>query len=79
MKISDEAREAASDLLAVILTTGGKDRSIYANAMQSLINSTLERAAGVADGNIMSGNDQWCAGHDAAARRIASAIRALII
>lgn len=36
-----------------------------------------EACAKVADGNVMSGNDQWSAGHDAAARKIAHAIRSL--
>lgn len=36
-----------------------------------------EAAAKVAEGNVMSGNDQWSAGHDAAARKIAHAIRSL--
>ena len=36
-----------------------------------------ERTAKVADGHVMSGNDQWSAGHDAAARKIAHAIRSL--
>lgn len=36
-----------------------------------------EAAAKVAEGNVMSGNDQWSAGHNAAARKIAHAIRSL--
>lgn len=36
-----------------------------------------EACAKVADGNVMSGNDQWSAGHDAAARKIAHAIRSI--
>lgn len=36
-----------------------------------------EACAKEADGNVMSGNDQWSAGHDAAARKIAHAIRSL--
>lgn len=73
--VSKEALAAAADYWE----DTRHDKFNLAAAMQSLINSTLDRAAEVADGNIMSGNDQWCAGHDAAARKIGAEIRALII
>lgn len=70
MKISQEARDAAAlverqvlyamhpDLaprVAQMTIDGKRDKCIHVQAMQSLINSTLERAAGVADAADMRG------------------------
>lgn len=46
-------------------------------ALRKAIKQALEKSAKVAEGHIMSGNDQWTAGHDAAARKIARAIRSI--
>lgn len=72
MIISSEAREAAASYFvhesydAIILNSYRMRVDHLATAMQSLINSTLERAAGVADTH-----DSWVGGE------IATAIRQL--
>lgn len=87
MKISQEAREAAEQLF--YLACDGGDKVHLEEVMQSLINSTLKRAAGVADMLAKqladaenAGNDEaeeaWHGGCAHGCKRAATAIRQLI-
>ena len=73
MKISQEAMDAAEQLF--YLACDGGDKAHLEEVMQSLINSTLERAAGVVEEHW--GNSS-AAAHKVTVRSIATAIRQLI-
>jgi hypothetical protein len=81
MKISQEAREAwivcegYEGQTANAVLSGAHDNVPELRIMQSLINSTLERAAGVAEEHW--GNSS-AAAHKVTVRSIATAIRQLI-
>lgn len=63
----DKDQEALADWIALSLS----------QPPEASEGTLREAAASIADGQRMSGNDQWSAGYDAAARKIARAIRSL--
>lgn len=79
MKISQEAREAAAEW--AFLFFAGQAKSEFEAAMQSLINSTLERAASIADNHAdmnAGSNDEYVNGIECGCMSVAAAIRQLI-
>lgn len=84
-KPSNEAREAAANVLeslgltatAACVRDGDGDSDPTVREIMKFEAVLIERAASIADGNVMSGNDRWCAGYDTAARKIARSIREL--